>query len=337
MVEWWRPDIFMIKKQNLIKRAEMLRRIRRYFDDLGYIEVETPALQTAPCMEPHIRAFKTEKEDVTRTKKTTLYLHTSPEFAMKKLIVAGMDKIYNICHVFRNAENSSHHTPEFTMIEWYHVGIDYHALMDETIGMVRAAAGGEIFKRKDVTADPNLPWQKLSVCEAMLKYAKIDLEVVLDDFAGFVKLAQSQGIEPHAGDKWDDLFFRIFMDVVEPQLGIGAPTIIYDYPKHMAALSRVKASDPRFAERFEVYICGLELANAFGELTEPDVQRQRFYDDVAYRQTIYGEVYPVDEDFLSAIDYGMRDTSGIALGIDRLAMLLCGADKITDVQACLIA
>jgi lysyl-tRNA synthetase class 2 len=337
MVEWWRPDVFMLKKENIMKRAQMLKRIRAYFDDLGYLEVETPALQMAPCMEPHIRAFKTEMEDVTRTKKTLFYLHTSPEFAMKKLIVAGMDKIYNICHVFRNAEGSSQHTPEFTMIEWYHVGLDYQQLMDETIGMVRAAAGGGIFKRKGIEADPSLPWEKLTVCEAMFKYAGIDLEKVLDDFEGFQKSARTVGIEAHAGDTWDDLFFRIFMDVVEPKLGVGVPTIIYDYPKHMAALSRLKADDPRFAERFEVYICGLELANAFGELTDPIIQRKRFYDDIAYRHQLYGELYPVDEDFLKAIAYGMRECSGIALGIDRLAMLLCGADKITDVQACLIA
>lgn len=331
---WWTPELFLRKKNNLIARAAIMRRIRDYFDGMGYIEVETPALQTAPCMEPHIQAFRTTLISADRSTSREMYLHTSPEFAMKKLLVAGMEKIYTLPHVFRNCEGSSQHTPEFTMIEWYHVGVDYKRLMDETIGMVRAACDGVVMSRNGIPCDASMEWEILTVCAAVKKYGDIDLEAVLGDFDGFAREMTRVGLPPHAGDTWDDLFFRVMGEKVEPQLGIGRPAIIHDYPAHMAALSRISPVDPRFAERFEVYVCGVELANAFGELTDAAVQRERFYADVALRKSVYGDDYPVDEDFLAAIAHGLPMCSGIALGIDRLVMLICGADKITDVQAC---
>ena len=328
-INWWHPDHFGKKIPFLEKRAKIIRTIRAYFDSLGYTEVETPALQHAAVMDPHIRAFETEYTTPDLSEKHRLFLHTSPEFAMKKMLVGGMTKIYQICKTFRNAENSPNHSPEFTMIEWYHTGLSYEGLMQECIGLMRAVTDGP-YTFRGMDSDPHQSWEVISVCEAFEKYADMNLESVLGDLDGFKNLA---GDLYHEGDEWDDIFFRVFLEKIEPNLGHPVPTIIYDYPIHMASLSRPKESDPRFCERFEIYICGLELANAFGELCDPVEQETRFVQNMAEKKRLYGDDYPVDYDLIDALKHGLEDVSGIALGVDRLVMLATGANTINDVMS----
>jgi lysyl-tRNA synthetase class 2 len=328
---WWRPDIFAQKIPHLHARAETLRRVREFFDGRGYLEVETPALQTAPCMEPHIQAFKTELTQPDGMRKT-MYLHTSPEFAMKKLLVAGLPKIYQLAKTFRNAEGSRWHSPEFTLLEWYCAGMDYKEMMAETSELLRHVAQGPL-RAGDKTCDPRLPWEKVTVADALKKYAGLDISSHLEDLAHLRAEAARLGVHVSEHDDWPNALLKILMEKVEPRLGSPAPTIIYDYPASMAALARMKPEDPRFAERFEVYVCGIELANAFGELTDAKIQRDRFLHDVLLRKKIYGDDYPVDEDFLKAVAHGLPPSSGNALGIDRLVMLMTGAGDIGLVQA----
>ena len=338
MQEWWRPNSFAARRVRLDQRGRILGAVRGFFAAYGYVEVDTPALQVSPGLEPHLRAFKTLLHDP-HDRTAGRYLHTSPEFAMKKLLVAGMPRIWQLVHVFRDGERSVTHHPEFAMLEWYRVGATYRDLMDECsamLGTCQDAVGAEAFTWRGHTADARRPWQRLSVAEAFEKFCGIDLLATAPDplAPDVERLAAAAGhleVAPHPGDDWEAFFFRIFLERIEPFLGIGTPTILYDYPLSMAALSRRSAADPRLAERFEVYVCGIELANAFGELTDAAEQRRRFVADQAKKQALYGETYPIDEDFLAALDCGLPECAGIALGFDRLVMLLTGAEDIEDV------
>lgn len=332
MQKWWHPDSFGRKIPYLEARARIFAAVREFFNARGYLEVETPALQTAPCMEAHIQAFRTELVTADMSRREVMYLHTSPEFAMKKLLVAGLPKIYQLAKVFRNAEGSSWHSPEFGMLEWYQAGMDYREMMDETIDLIRHAVPGKM-TAQGKTCDPHLPVEKITVVDALRKYADVDIIGNLCDLAHIHAEAARIGVYVSPGDDWENALLKILMEKVEPNLGNAAPTIITDYPVSMAALARAKPEDARFAERFEVYVCGIELANAFGELTDAKIQRQRFLHDVALRKKVYGDDYPVDEDFLAALEYGLPPSSGNALGLDRLVMLATGADHIDLVQA----
>jgi lysyl-tRNA synthetase class 2 len=258
---------------------------------------------------------------------------------MKKLLVGGLPRIFQLAHVFRNGERSRTHHPEFTMLEWYRAGASYRDLMDDCEAMLcdsLAAAGNPSFTWEGRTSDPSLPWQRLSVADAFAQFCGIDLLATAPDplhpsLALLAAAAAETGVEPHPGDAWEDLFFRLFLDRIEPHLGSPAPTILYDYPISLAALSRAKPGDARLAERFELYVCGLELANAFGELTDASTQRARFSADRARKRALYGYDYPVDDDFLTALEHGMPESAGIALGVDRLVMLATGATSIEEV------
>lgn len=344
---WWKTEHFARKKDTLLRRMALIRAIRRFFDEQDFWEVETPALQTAPGMEPHLWAFETERLSPDRASRERLYLHTSPEFAMKKLLVAGAPEIYQIAHVFRNAEGSSLHSPEFSMLEWYRSDSGYRQIMDDCVGLLRACAEAlkiDTYAYRGERADPFGAWEIISVCEAFETYADFKLEDVLPQGNDAQAMAESThlfsekvagcGLHTAPDDRWDDLFFRIFAARIEPALGNGRPTILYDYPLSMAALARQNPEDPRFAERFELYVCGVELANAFGELTDPNIQRTRFEADMALKHELYGHSWPVDEDFINALAHGMPESAGIALGVDRLAMLATNAQTIADVQWC---
>ncbi len=325
---------FETKRQNLETRIKLIKAVRAFFDGQGFYEVETPALQVMPGAEVHLHAFETTLLNPHQDRRETRYLQTSPEFAMKKLLVAGSEKIYQICHCFRNAEGSPQHAPEFTMIEWYRAHDDYKSIMDDCFGLLREVAMiCEIpaFRYKDMSADPFNEWEIISVCEAFEKYAGLDLLSLLDNREVLEAKVRALSLHTAPDDTWDDLFMRIMGEVIEPQLGQGQPTIIYDYPISLAALARPKPEDPRFAERFELYVCGMELANAFGELTDAAEQRRRLEADMALKEQIYGATWPIDEEFLSALEQGMPESGGIALGIDRLVMLACGAEDIRDV------
>jgi len=339
MQEWWRADRFAARRGRLDKRGQILGAVRGFFAAHGYVEVDTPALQLSPGLEPHLRAFKTRLHDPRDSRTAERYLHTSPEFTMKKLLVAGMPRIWQLAHVFRDGERSATHHPEFAMLEWYRVGASYYEVMDECVALVaacQAAADTESLVWHGRTADARLPWRRLKVADAFAEHCGIDLlatapDPLAPDFGRLAAAARRLGIAPHPGDDWEALFFRIFLARIEPVLGLGAPTILCDYPLSMAALSRRSPRDPRVAERFEVYVCGLELANAFGELTDAAEQRRRFAADQARKQALYGETYPIDEDFLAALDHGLPPCAGIALGFDRLVMLATGAEDIEEV------
>lgn len=291
-------------------------------------------LQVSPVMDAHIHAFKTELKGVDLQVKGTPYLHTSPEFSMKKIMVGGIEKMYQICHVFRNAEGSSRHTPEFTMIEWYRTQADYTDIMKDCVGLLRACAKTaniSTYRYKEHECDPFVEWEYLSVCEAFERYAEINLANYLEDKEGLRKAVIALGLHTADDDGWDDLFFRVMDAKIEPFLGMGRPTFLYDYPVSMASLSRKKPEDPRFAERFELYVCGIELANAFSELTDAKEQHKRFIAEMDEKQRLYGERYPIDNDFIAALEHGLPESGGIALGIDRLVMLATGAEDIKDV------
>lgn len=333
---WWRPDRHAQRRPFLIRRNQVIHAIRAYFHDQGFVEVETPALQVSPGIEPYLNAFTTQI-DGARGGKGLLHLHTSPEYAMKKLLVAGEPKIFQLARCYRNAERGPTHHPEFTMLEWYRAGATYRDIMADCEGILRAAAGPNgVFAWNGKASDPHRPWQYVTVAQAFLDYAGVDLLATAPDphrpDADRLRAeARRIGMRADAGDGWDDVFFRIFLEKIEPRLGHPVPTVLYDYPVSMAALSRVKAEDPRLAERFELYVGGLELANAFGELTDAREQRQRFLADQAARRARVGHAYPIDEDFLAALEHGMPEASGIALGVDRLVMLAAGAEDIAQV------
>src|SRR5665213_189400 len=334
---WWRREQFERRRDKLAARARIVAAIRGFFAARGFAEVETPALQVSPGMEPHLDAFATELRAPGEPARTR-YLHTSPEFAMKKLLAAGMPLIFQLARVFRNGERSRTHHPEFTMLEWYRAGAGYRDLMGDCEGLLRAAlaaAGADRLRWAGRTCDPAGSFERLSVADAFHRHCGIDVLATAPDPAApslefLAEAAKPLGIAPHAGDEWEDLFFRLFLEKIEPHLGIGVPTILYDYPIAMAALARAKPEDARLAERFELYVAGLELANAFGELTDPGLQRARFQADQAKKLRLYGIAYPIDEDFIAALG-DMPESAGIALGVDRLAMLATGAAHIEEV------
>ena len=340
-IKWWYPDVFSQKKPNLVIRAKIMKAVRAYFDGQGFDEVETPILQVCPVIDTHIRAFATERRGVSGDIEETLYLHTSPEFAMKKLMVAGqntgMDKIYQIANVFRNAEGSKRHRCEFKLIEWYRTHADYNDMMTDCEGLLRACVEAADVKRlqyKDHQCDPFKAFERLTVAEAFERYAGIDLMAVLDDKAALREAVKALGLHTADDDEWDDLFFRVMDDKIEPQLGMGTPTFLCDYPISMASLSKPKEDDSRLAERFELYVCGIELANAFSELTDAEEQVRRYHIEMDEKERLYGERYPLDEEFIQALRHGLPESGGIALGLDRLVMLVCGADDIKDVLWC---
>lgn len=335
----WQPDIFARRRPFLSARQKTIKAIRAYFDSEDFAEVDTPALQFSPGNEVHLQAFKTELRDPHGGCPQTLYLHTSPEFAMKKLLVAGEEKIFQIAHVYRNGERSSRHHPEFAMMEWYRANADTKPIMRDCIEIVRACAracGKKIFEANGMFCDPFAGWEEISVPQAFKRYADIDLLATAPDpqapDAALLRRAMEHlSIRTDDGDGWDDLFFRVMGEKIEPFLGKDHPVFLCDYPISMAALARPKPEDPRLAERFELYIAGYEIANAFGELTDPDEQLRRFEADMDLKEKIHGERFPIDMDFIKALRYGMPPSAGIALGVDRLVMLCAGTETIDDV------
>jgi lysyl-tRNA synthetase class 2 len=345
---WWDRRALADRLPALRLRNRARSALRDWFDARDFDEVETPALQVSPGMEPHLAAFETRLlppggygggyggGDAGRR----LFLHTSPEFAMKKLLAGGMERIWQLCPVYRNAEGSALHSPEFAMLEWYRVGEDYTALMDDCasmIGHIAEARGVETFRRGDRRSDPTAPFARMSVAEAFDTYCGHDLAATVRECpsdppaAPLIETARRMGIHVAEDDRFDDVFFRLMDARIEPHLGDGAPCLLYDYPISMAALARPKVGDPLWAERVELYVCGVELANGFSELTDGAEQRRRFEADMDLKESLYGMRYPIDEDFLAAVD-AMPEAAGMALGFDRLVMLLAGAPSIGSVS-----
>ena len=313
---------------NLRKRAKIISGIRRFFDEKDFVEVETPLMVPQPGMEPHLEAFQTMYE------MRQFYLHTSPEYAMKRLLSAGFERIYQVCKVFRHEPVGRMHTPEFTMLEWYRAFADYTDIMVDTEYLIAELAtdlyGEPVVRTDQCAVDLTPPWERLSVREVMLRYAGITADPY-SEMAAFIRQAGLSTVD--RDDPPDVAFFKVFLDRVEPHLGVQKPAILYDYPAPMAALAKRKSSAPDLAERFEVYIAGVELCNAFTELNDPDEQRQRLEEEAAQRVREGNPAYPIDERFLAALEYGMPPSGGIALGVDRLVMLLTGASSISEVMA----
>lgn len=334
---WWTPGVHADRRPLLLTRNRIQAGFRGWLATEGFIEVDPAALAISPGNEAHLHGFRTEaigNDGLARP----MYLHTSPEFAMKKLLAAGETRIHAFSHVWRNRERGALHSPEFTMLEWYRVGDGYERLMQDTVTLLRLAAeaaGAMTLRFRDRTCDPFAEAQRLSVAEAFATYAGVDLLASIgpDGTPSAERLALELdriGLRHAADDTWSDMLSRVLSEKVEPHLGQGRITILDHYPAAEAALARKVPGDARIAERFEVYACGVELANGFGELTDPDEQRRRFGLEMDEKERVYGERYPVDEGFLEALKF-MPPAAGIALGFDRVVMLATGAPRIDDV------
>jgi lysyl-tRNA synthetase class 2 len=333
---WWDPQVHADRRVFLRARQRIIARLRHLFAAQEFVEVETAALQVSPGNELHLHAFATEFISPVG-ERTRLHLRASPEFACKKLLAAGEPRLVEFARVFRNRERGVLHHPEFTLVEWYRAEAPYEAVMADCIDILRAAveaAGARALSFRGRLADPFAEPEKITVAEAFARHAGIDLLATLKgaepDRDALARKARAAGVRIAADDGWSDMFSRILVEKVERQLGLGRPALLYEYPAPEAALARPKPSDPRLAERFELYACGVELANGFGELTDPAEQRRRFEAAMAEKERLYGEGYPIDEEFLSALAI-MPPASGCALGLDRLVMLATGATRIEQV------
>jgi elongation factor P--(R)-beta-lysine ligase len=334
---WWNAQTHADRRPLLLLRGRIKAGLRAWFEEEGFTEVECGALAVSPGNEAHLHAFATSRIRADGVAET-LYLHTSPEFAAKKLLAAGERRIFEFARVFRNRERTRLHAPEFTMLEWYRVGEAVGSVMEDALALARRAAAiadTKTLRFRDKTCDPFAEAERLTVADAFRIHAGIELLDTLDaegrgDRDIFATRAKRAGFSIAADDGWSDIFSRVLAAAVEPRLGLERLTLLTDYPRQEAALARPKPSDPRLSERFELYACGVELANGFGELTDPAEQRARFEAEMNEKQRIHGERYPLDEDFLAALAQ-MPPASGVALGFDRLVMLAAGAPQIDDV------
>jgi lysyl-tRNA synthetase class 2 len=311
----WRPTASI---ETLRLRAKVLAQIRSFFAARGVLEVETPLLAGAPVTDLHLQALSCRYRGPGADEGRELFLQTSPEFAMKRLLAAGSGPIFQICKAVRNGETGSRHNPEFTILEWYRPGWDHHRLMDEIDGLLR-----------DVLDTRS--GERLTYAEAFERYASIDPHSTSDE--ALRKRVEALGVDSTDGLRRDDLLDLILTHVIEPKLGHCQPTLIHDYPASQAALARIRPGNPPLAERFEVFAEGLELANGYHELNDADQQRRRFEADLeAKRKAGFPEV-PIDEHLLAALEHGLPDCAGVALGVDRLLMLIAGTRDISDVLA----
>ncbi len=333
---WWMPHRHRDRQPFLHHRNRIKAAIRAWFEAEGFTEVEPGCLQVSPGNETHLHAFRTELIG-TDLARTPVYLHTSPEFAMKKLLAAGEEKIFAFAPAFRNRERGALHSPEFTMLEWYRAGEDAQVLWadcDQILKLAAATTARHDWTWRDRTCDVAKPYDFTSLDQAFLQLAEIALHETYDasatDREVLANSAAAHGIAVTADDTWSDIFSKVLTERIEPNLGLYRPEFLHDYPHTEAALARRIADRPAVAERFELYVCGVELANGFGELTDPNEQRRRFEADMAEKQRRYGERYPIDEDFLAALAH-MPPAAGCALGFDRLVMLATGATHIDQV------
>lgn len=334
---WWRPDLHAGRRPFLLTRNKITAAFRTWFTERGFLEVETAALQVSPGNEAHLHAFATEavSPDGSRAPR---YLRTSPEFACKTLLAAGERRIFDFARVWRNRERGALHSPEFTLLEWYRAEEPYEALMEDCaslLGLAADTAGARTLSFRGRTIDPFAPPERITVADAFSRFAGLDLLTTISangetDRDALAAAARAAGIRVADDDTWADVFSRILVEKVDPFLGLQRATILYEYPVCEAALARPTDADPRVAERFELFACGVELANCFGELTDPAEQRRRFQLEMDEKARVYGERYPIDEDFLDALTH-MPPASGAALGFDRLVMLATSAERIDQV------
>jgi lysyl-tRNA synthetase class 2 len=334
---WWDPARHADRRPLLIARNRIAAAIRARLGAQDFVEVDPAALQLSPGNEAHLHGFATDAIDPAGAV-ARRYLHTSPEFAMKKLLAAGERRIFALAHVWRNRERGPLHAPEFTMLEWYRTGADYAQMMDDCrafLSIAAEAAGSARLVWRGLICDPLAEPERIGVVEAVERHAGVDLLATISadgstDTGALGARMRAAGMRHAPDDTWSDMLSRILVERVEPKLGIGRPTLLDRYPAAEAALARRVPGDARLAERFELYACGVELANGFGELTDPDEQRRRFEAEMDEKARVHGERYPIDEDLLAALAQ-MPDASGCAMGFDRLVMLATGAPRIEAV------
>jgi lysyl-tRNA synthetase class 2 len=329
----WHPEQLAARLPFLRRRALLTQATRGFFTARGYTEVETPYAVPTPGEEVHLHAFATRRQHTDGTVEP-LWLHTSPEFAMKKLLVGGAGPIFQFARVWRNGEGSDLHAPEFTMLEWYRPGASMDGLIEETTALLHAVLPPVVTCRGVTTDLGHI--ERLTLAAAFARDVGADLLATADDAPA---LAAAAGVGLRNNETWEDLFFRLLLARVEPRIGRAHPTFLTHWPAAQAALARHDPTDPRVAERFELFVCGIELANAFVELTDAEEQRARFEADRSRRQQLAradpsatsDQDWPLDEEFLAALTHGMPPAAGIALGFDRLAMIAAGADRIDQV------
>jgi lysyl-tRNA synthetase class 2 len=331
----WAAHVQPDRRPILLARGRIVTALRDWFASREFIEVETGTLRISPGNETHLHAFATELR-TTDGAPSPLYLRTSPEFACKTLLAAGERRIVEFAKAFRNRERGALHHPEFTLVEWYRAGEPYDATMADCAAILRVAArAGDAAQLtyRGRSADPFAPPERLTVAQAFARFAGIDLLATLpdgvEDRERFARAAEAAGVRTAGNDRWADIFSRVLVERIEPNLGIGRATILDEYPAVLSALARA-TEDVRLAERFELYVCGVELANGFGEMTDATEQRRRLEREMAEKERIYGECYPIDEDFIAALAQ-MPQASGVALGLDRLVMLVTGVSRIEQV------
>lgn len=334
---WWSPGRHADRRGLLLARNRIKASIRAWFERQGFVEVETGCLQVSPGNETHLHAFRTERIG-TDLARDPLYLHTSPEFACKKLLAAGEERIFTFAPVFRNRERGAMHAPEFTMLEWYRADEPYERLWDDCAALLAIAGevtGRNVWQWRGTDCDVTADYRSTTLVEAFARFCDLPLGQTIGadasvDRDALAALASARGCRVAPDDDWSDIFSKLLTDRIEPRLGIHHPEILHQYPEHEAALARPHPEVTGVAERFELYVCGVELANGFGELTDAAAQRRRFEAQMDERQRRYGERYPIDEEFLAALA-SMPQASGCALGFDRLVMLATGAQRIDDV------
>jgi lysyl-tRNA synthetase class 2 len=333
---WWSPHVHADRRPWLLARARIIAGLRAWFAAEEFLEVETTCLQVSPGNETHLDGFRTELVG-TDLSRSALYLRTSPEFAMKKLLAAGEERIVSIGPAFRNRERGPLHHPEFTMLEWYRAGAPYEALWQDCAAILRIAAevaGRAEWEYRGRTCTATKSFDDLTLDQAFFQFAEIPLHETYGTAGtnrdALARLAAARGVKVASDDTWSDIFSRVLVELIEPGLGNFQPDILHSYPAEEAALARRSPQEPRVAERFELYVCGVELANGFGELRDAAEQRRRLERQMVEKERRYGERYPLDEDFLAALAH-MPAASGCALGLDRLVMLATGARRVEDV------
>jgi lysyl-tRNA synthetase class 2 len=322
--------------KTFLVREQVIHAIRDFFKTEGFHEVDTPLLVQNPGTEPYLEVFKTQLKTLNYPNKDA-YLSTSPELFMKKLLSSGLGNIYTICKSFRNDEGlSSFHNHEFTILEWYRVEADYLDIMQDCenlllfiLNKLKLNKNNNILNYQNNDYDLSAPWERISVSDAFNIYAGIQKDEMLEKDK-LVLAAKNKGYAVTNSTTWEQAYNQILLNEIEPHLGKNKPTILYDYPISQAALSKKKKNDPRFAERFEFYIGGIELGNAFSELTNPKEQKSRMVSELKERKNLGKEEYKIDNDFIKALEMGMPNTGGIAVGVDRLVMLFSDSASIKD-------
>jgi len=329
-------------KQNLEIRFAIIRLMREFFWSQGFTEVETPLILRLPGQEPNLSPMKISVHDE-NGKTFDGFMHTSPEYAMKKMMTCGFDNIFSVCKCFRDYESfGGTHNPEFTMVEWYRAHKDFYALMDDTEQMVKYIVeglkklnilrpiGGSTVEAERLKDYKIGDFRRMHMRDVWKEYVGVNLDDYLE-LEPMKKLCVERGYDFKEDVHYEDFYYRIFMNDIEPHLGMDAPTFVHHFPTCMASLSKISTEDPRYAERFEIYIDGIELANAFTELTNADEQKDRLLHERAQRKEMGRDVFDIDEEFIDALRAGMPDSTGIALGVDRLVQILTGCKNINDV------